>query len=304
MSMPLISVIMSVYNEPESILRAAVESILNQSFRDFEFIIVMDSPENETNKSVLAEYAKADERINLLFNEKNEGLTFSLNRGLQHAKGVYIARMDADDVSLPSRFELQKDWLENNSLDFIGGYVQTISQSGAVINNCIKVPVDNSRIRKKMLVNNCVFHPAWFLKKAVFDDIGNYDTKYVEDYEFILKAMKKGYVFGNVPEVILQYRMSAGSISRSSLFVQYLRMRWLQKTYCGKLKGVTIEDYENKYYSEKNAAKFSASNRSLTLALQNIHEKKFASAFIRLIYAFFNSRFFAEKMLRYFFSFQ
>ncbi|MBO4729222.1 MAG: glycosyltransferase, partial [Spirochaetaceae bacterium] len=251
--MSLISVIMSVYNEPEAILSAAVESILKQTFRDFEFIIVMDSPENETNKSVLAEYAKADERINLLFNEKNEGLTFSLNRALQHAKGVYIARMDADDVSLPLRLELQKDWLEKNSLDFIGGYVQTISQSGAVINNCIKVPVDNSRIRKKMLVNNCVFHPAWFLKKAVFDDIGKYDTKYVEDYEFILKAMKKGYVFGNVPEVVLQYRMSAGSISRSSLFVQYLRMRWLQKTYCGKLNGVTIEDYENKYYSEKNA---------------------------------------------------
>ncbi|MBR4825422.1 MAG: glycosyltransferase [Spirochaetaceae bacterium] len=302
--MPLISVIMSVYNEPESILRAAVESILKQTFRDFEFIIVMDSPENETNKSVLAEYAKADDRLNLLFNEKNEGLTFSLNRALQHAKGMYIARMDADDVSLPLRLELQKDWLEKNSLDFIGGYVQTISQSGAVINRCIKVPVDNSRIRKKMLVNNCVFHPAWFLKKAVFDDIGKYDTKYVEDYEFILKAMKKGYVFGNVPEVILQYRMSAGSISRSSLFVQYLRMRWLQKTYRGKLKGVTIEDYERKYYSEKNAAKFSASNRSLTLALQNIHEKKFVSAFIRLIHAFFYSRFFAEKMLRYFFSFQ
>ena len=112
--MPLISVIMSVYNEPESILRAAVESILKQTFRDFEFIIVMDSPENETNKSVLAEYAKADDRLNLLFNEKNEGLTFSLNRALQYAKGMYIARMDADDVSLPLRLELQKDWLEKN----------------------------------------------------------------------------------------------------------------------------------------------------------------------------------------------
>ena len=142
------------------------------------------------------------------------------------------------------------------------------------------------------------------MKKSVFDDIGAYDTKYVEDYDFILKAMKKGYVFGNIPQVVLQYRMSADSISRSSLFVQYLRMRWLQKTYCGKLKDVTIEDYVNKYYSEKNAAKFSASNRSLTLALQNIHEKKFVSAFMKLIHAFFNSKFYAEKMLRYFFSFQ
>ena len=303
--MPLISVIMSVYNESESILRTAVESILKQTFKDFEFIIVMDSPENEVNKGILSEYAKADDRICLLFNEKNEGLTFSLNRALQHAKGKYIARMDADDVSLPSRFELQRDYLEKNNLDFIGGYVQTISQKGEIINNCIKVPLENNKIQKKMLINTCVFHPAWFLKKAVFDDIGNYDTKYVEDYEFILKAMKKNYVFGNVPEVILQYRMTADSISRSSLFVQYLRMRWLQKTYIGSIKsGITIEAYVNKYYSEKNALKFSASNRSLTLALQNIHEKKFISAFIKIIHAFFNSRFFAEKMLRYFFSFQ
>ena len=302
--MPVVSVIMSVYNEPESILRSAVESILKQTFRDFEFIIVMDSPENETNKGILSEYSKADDRISLLFNEKNEGLTFSLNRALQNAKGKYIARMDADDISLSYRIEHQKDYLEKNNLDFIGGYVQTISQEGQIINNCIKVPVDNSRIRKKMLVNNCVFHPSWFLKKSVFDDIGAYDTKYVEDYEFILKAMKKGYVFGNIPQVVLQYRMSADSISRSSLFVQYLRMRWLQKTYSGNLKNMTMEEYEKKYFSEKNAAKFSASNRSLTLALQDLHEKKFISSLARIIYAFFNSKFYAEKMFRYFFSFQ
>ena len=302
--MPVVSVIMSVYNEPESILRSAVESILKQTFSDFEFIIVMDSPENELNCRILSEYSKKDERISLLFNEKNEGLTFSLNRALQHAKGKYIARMDADDVSLPFRIERQKDYLEKNNLDFIGGYVQTISQAGEIINNCIKVPVDNSRIRKKMLVNNCVFHPSWFLKKAVFDDIGAYDTKYVEDYEFILKAMKKGYVFGNIPQVVLQYRMSVDSISRSSLFVQYLRMRWLQKSYSGSLKNMTMEGYEKKYFSEKNAAKFSASNRSLTLALQDLHKKKFISAFARISCAFFNSKFYAEKMLRYFFSFQ
>ena len=301
---PLVSIIMSVYNEPEDILRKAVESILNQTFADFEFIIVMDSPKNETNKSILTEYSNKDGRICLLFNEKNEGLTFSLNRALQNAKGKYIARMDADDISLPFRIERQKDYLEKNNLDFIGGYVQTISQEGQVIKSCIKVPVENERIHKKMLINNCVFHPSWFLKKAVFDDIGAYDTKYVEDYEFILKAMKKGYVFGNIPQVVLQYRMSAGSISRSSLFVQYLRMRWLQKTYSGRLKSVTMEDYEKKYFSEKNAAKFSASNRSLTLALQDLHEKKLISAFARIVYAFFNSKFYAEKMLRYFFSFQ
>ena len=301
---PLVSVIMSVYNEPEQILRQAVESILNQTFTDFEFIIVMDSPENELNCRILSEYSEKDERICLLFNEKNEGLTFSLNRALQHAKGKYIARMDADDISLPFRIECQKDYLEKNNLDFIGGYVQTISQDGQIIKSCVKVPIENSRIQKKMLINNCVFHPSWFLKKAVFDDIGVYNTKYVEDYEFILKAMKKGYVFGNIPQVVLQYRMSADSISRSSLFVQYLRMRWLQKTYSGSLKNMTMEGYEKKYFSEKNAAKFSASNRSLTLALKNIHEKKFISAFIKLIHAFFNSKFYAEKMLRYFFSFQ
>lgn len=92
MNMPLVSVIMSVYNETELILRAAIESILEQTFTDFEFIIVMDSPENETNKKILSEYSKLDERICLLFNEKNEGLTFSLNKALENAKGKYVAR--------------------------------------------------------------------------------------------------------------------------------------------------------------------------------------------------------------------
>lgn len=303
--MPLISIIMSVYNEPEQILRAAVESILNQTFMDFEFIIILDSPENKTNSRILSEYSDKDGRIRLLINEKNEGLTFSLNRALQKAEGKYIARMDADDISLPFRLESQKEFLEKNNLDFIGGYVQTISQEGNIIKNCIKVPVENGRIQKRMLINNCVFHPSWFLKKAVFDDIGAYDTKYVEDYEFILKAMKKGYVFGNIPHVVLQYRMSADSISRSSLLMQYLRMRWLQKSYSGHMKkNLSMEEYVNKYYTDIKAEKFSSSNRDLTSALQDFHEKKYISALKKIIHAFFNSKLYAEKMLRYFFSFQ
>lgn len=296
---------MSVYNEPEQILRAAVESILNQTFRDFEFIIILDSPENKTNSRILSEYSDKDGRIRLLINEKNEGLTFSLNRALRHAEGKYIARMDADDISLPFRLESQKEFLEKNDLDFIGGYVQTISQEGNIMKSCIKVPVENGSIQKRMLINNCVFHPSWFLKKDIFDDIGAYDTKYVEDYEFILKAMKKGYIFGNIPKVILQYRMSSDSISRSSLLIQYLRMRWLQKTYSGRIKNdMPMEEYVNKYYSEKKAEKFSSSNRDLTSALQDLHEKKYISALKKIIHAFFNSKLYAEKMLRYFFSFQ
>ena len=306
MNMPLVSVIMSVYNETELILRAAIESILEQTFTDFEFIIVMDSPENETNKKILSEYSKLDERICLLFNEKNEGLTFSLNKALENAKGKYVARLDADDVSLANRLEVQRNFLEQNNLDFIGGYVQTITENDEILNKCVKVPVLDIDIRKKIKINSCVFHPTWFLRKSIFDDIGNYKTQYVEDYEFLLKTMQKNYKLGNIPQIVLKYRITTNSVSRSSLFEQYLRMRYLQKKYFSKCKVniLSIEEFTSKYYSNKRAEKFSVSNKFFTLAMKDLYKKQYFSALIKLTVAFLNSRFYAYKMLRYLSSFR
>jgi glycosyltransferase involved in cell wall biosynthesis len=99
---------MGVYKEPLDWLRQSIDSILNQSFTDYEFIIICDNPRYEEGMELLKKYANSDRRIILLFNNENIGLTKSLNKGLEIARGKYIARMDADDISKPERLTRQK----------------------------------------------------------------------------------------------------------------------------------------------------------------------------------------------------
>ena len=128
---PTISVIMSVYNTNKSFLAEAIESILNQTYPNFEFIIIDDNS-TDGSLSIIEQYMSKDDRIVLIKNKTNIGLTKSLNKGLKLAKGQYIARMDADDVSLPDRFKQQIEYMENNShVTVIGG----IAYSGAEVTN-------------------------------------------------------------------------------------------------------------------------------------------------------------------------
>ena len=112
---PLVSVVMSVFVEPEKWLRNAIDSILTQTYSNLEFLIINDNYERMLNKRVLDEYAHTDKRIRIITNQSNQGLTKSLNKGISIAQGKYIARMDADDFSLPNRIERQVAFLELNS---------------------------------------------------------------------------------------------------------------------------------------------------------------------------------------------
>ena len=134
----MISIIMSTYKEEESLLRQSIESILKQTYRDFEFIIILDNPENEMHKRVIEEYVLRDSRIHFYINEKNMGLTHSLNRGIDLAKGEYIARMDADDISLVDRLERQLEYLEKNHYDLIGGITEMINEDGSLSYKSVK----------------------------------------------------------------------------------------------------------------------------------------------------------------------
>ena len=111
---PKVSVVMSVYKEPVEWLHESIDSILNQTFSGFEYIIICDNPEYEEGILLLKGYAKKDNRIRLIFNKENIGLTKSLNIGISIAQGDYIARMDADDISEAKRFEKQLDFFESN----------------------------------------------------------------------------------------------------------------------------------------------------------------------------------------------
>ena len=141
---PEISVIMSVYNGMPY-LQEAVKSILNQTYKDFEFIIVDDASTDDSLK-----YLKGinDKRIKILSNEKNLGLAVSLNKALNAARGEYIARMDADDISKPERLHIQLNFMElNPQIDICGSFVSVIDENGKLVGS-IKKPTTDDKIKK------------------------------------------------------------------------------------------------------------------------------------------------------------
>ncbi len=201
-SNPKISVIMSVYNGMP-FLKEAAESILKQTYKNFEFIIVDDA-----STDVSWEYLKSlrDERIKLIKNKKNLGLAASLNKALQRAQGDFIARMDADDVSKPERLATQMDFMKKNpQVDICGSFVEVIDEGGKNIGK-IKKPTTDQEIKKELFWLIPLLHPTWFAKKEVFRKLKGYDETwdYVEDFEFLIRA--KDYKMANIPEHLLLFR--------------------------------------------------------------------------------------------------
>ena len=152
MDSPKVSVIMSVYNG-EKYLKEAINSILNQTFKDYEFIIVNDASTDKSIK-ILEEYAKKDNRIGLIHNEKNIGLTRSLNKAIKSANGAYIARQDADDISLPPRLEEEVNFLDKHpTVGLVGSYAWMIDEKGKILSD-FKICTDNEDIKKKIVNGN------------------------------------------------------------------------------------------------------------------------------------------------------
>jgi glycosyltransferase involved in cell wall biosynthesis len=214
--MPKVSVIMSVYNG-EKYLAEAIESILGQSFRDFEFIIIDDASRDDSCK-ILKEYKEKDDRIILLKNEKNLGLTKSLNIAIQKAKGDYVARMDADDISLENRFAEQVDFLEkNNDIDLIGGDVDFIDNKKLKH----KILFDKDKIKKVFYHHNPIIHPTWMFRKNVLEKV-SYDEKilYAQDYKFLADLLKNKFNFTNLNEKILKFRLASTSVSKKNNVLQ------------------------------------------------------------------------------------
>ncbi|MBL4932624.1 glycosyltransferase [Clostridium paridis] len=237
MTQPLISVIMSTYNEEKSWLIKSIESILNQTERNFEFIIVLDNPLNIEIKDVLNCYAQKDQRIKLIYNDVNKGLIESLNSALAIATGEYIARMDADDISLENRFEKQIKFLLNNpKVDLVGSQIEFIDENENIINK--KSNVYTNKYNLKVMLNYCnpMAHPTWMFKRSILKQLGNYrEVKYAEDYDFITRVVTNGYNIDNLDDKLLLYRLRDNGISISNSFKQSKAAYYVKKMYKKRL---------------------------------------------------------------------
>lgn len=214
MSTPAISVIMPVYN-CEYFVREAIESILTQTFTNFEFIIINDGSSDNSEKIILS---YKDERIKYYKNETNIQLIQTLNNGLNLANGKYIARMDADDISYPTRFEKQYSFLEKNSNFIICG--SQIRYFGHEIKRKVEWIKNNDEdIKNQLFIGSCFAHPSVLIRKSIIDELNiryNNQYKHAEDYKLWSDLAAYGN-FYNFPEVLLKYRISSNQISAINL---------------------------------------------------------------------------------------
>lgn len=208
---PVITVLMSVYNA-EPYLEQAVLSIRNQSYRDFEFLIINDGS-LDGSATILEKHARADKRIRLIHQE-NRGLIAALNRGVREAKGQLIARMDSDDIALRERLKVQLERMQaDSSLALIGGHVQLINELGQV-GEIIRFPVGDEAVRKSLYYGSPVAHPSVMMRRNLVLEVGGYREFYrhCEDYDLWLRLSEKANI-DNVEEVVLQYRRHGDSVS-------------------------------------------------------------------------------------------
>ena len=229
MSEKLVTVIMSIYNESVSELNKSINSILNQSYRNLEFIIINDNPLNKQLGNQLNELVRQDSRVKVYVNNNNIGLVESLNRALGFSHGDYIARMDADDISEPSRIKKQVSYIEQKNLDLIGSSLILIDEQDVQFGT-LHFPARNEQIVRFMKYGTCLPHPTWLGKREVFDCLHGYrKALYCEDYDFLLRVLKRGYKVGNCDGYNLRYRVRKCGISQSNYVKQYVLRKYLYK---------------------------------------------------------------------------
>ena len=209
---PIVSVVMCVFNG-ELFVGEAVESILGQSFNEFEFIIINDGSTDSTD-SILDYYQRKDPRI-IICHQENRGLVDSLNRGCSLSRGKYIARMDADDIAINNRLLWQVDFLdEHPEVGVIGGAIEVINTVGQSLVTH-RYPVKDSEIKKGLIHGDCpLVHPTVLMRKAVFTEVGGYRKVFVdaEDFDLWLRVAER-WKLANLKQVVLKYRRHPDQVS-------------------------------------------------------------------------------------------
>ena len=202
---PQISVLMPVYNA-EKYLKEAIDSILGQTFTDFEFIIVNDGS-TDSSRNVILSYK--DKRIKFIDNKKNEGIINALNTGLDHATGEYIARMDADDISFPVRFERQLKIMTEYDIDVCGTTMRLIDEEGKKIGYLGPKSVVYSDMPASILnVSTWILHPTAMMKSFTIKEVGGYrpEAKHVDDFDLWARLLINKYKEIVIPEILVDYR--------------------------------------------------------------------------------------------------
>lgn len=224
----MISVVMSVYNESEALLFEAVDSILRQTEKRFELIIVLDNPQNKIALKQIKEFREKDSRVRMIENIVNIGLASSLNKAISLAQYDIIARMDADDISLENRFERELVEIKNG-YDFVFSKYVVIDEDGNMRKEVKGYTSDEKMLKKSISIKNCVCHPTAMFRKKIFENVGGYSIlPVVEDYDLWKKFIAEDVRMKAINEVLLKYRVRTSSMTTSNYFKSYTAWRYIR----------------------------------------------------------------------------
>ena len=211
-----VSVLMSVYAESLATLKEAIDSILNQTFNNLEFLVYLDKPDNDTLWAFLQECAAADSRLIIHRNEKNRFLAGTLNDELQMAKGDYIVRMDGDDISVPYRIEHLVNYMESHpEVGVASSWMQEFGHERKMDNRIVKYESDFEKMKVEFLCQTPIAHAPCIIRRRLIEEYGpalyNERCSKTQDYELWSRLIKEGVVFGMVSEPLYLRRATRGS---------------------------------------------------------------------------------------------
>ena len=200
-----VSVLMPVYNTNGDMLRQTIESILNQAFTDFEFLIVNDCSTDENVEKIVLEYQQKDSRIKYFMNEKNLGISGTRNKLIDLSQGEYLAVMDHDDISLPNRFEKQVEFLDKNlDVGVVASWYEEFPKT-----KIVKYPTNDFDIKLHLMKGCVLLHPSSMIRKAVLIENNlKYEADFspAEDYCLWIRLIQFTK-FANIPEILFKYRL-------------------------------------------------------------------------------------------------
>lgn len=296
-----VSVIMSTYNEKKEELEKAINSILMQTFKNFEFIIILDNPNNVEHIKIINNFLYKDDRIKFFINKENIGLARSLNKGIEIANCKYIARMDADDISLPERLEKEYRILEKDkSIDIVSTNKICINENDIEIEKSNDLPENDKQIKQILKYMSIIVHPTVMFRKDKIDKIGKYrNFSAAQDYDLWLRAVSSNLKFHIINEYLIKYRIRDNNVSNTNPLKQWIIHEYIYKLYKQRAKQGTdsfsIENVDrylkkNKVYEIKSIEKFKKGMKNIEKCKKNLKEKNILISIHYLLRALFSHK--------------
>ncbi|HET8871228.1 MAG TPA: glycosyltransferase [Aquabacterium sp.] len=239
--MPLMSVVMPARNA-KATLAATLDSLVQQSCKDFEVILVDDASTDET--PMLAEAYSDRLSIRVISNRENQGVAKSINIGLSQGDSEFVVRLDSDDLARPDRLQKQLDFMRAQpQIDVCGSHVEIFSDEDAQ-RQVLAHPTSNAGIKTAFVQRCAIAHPSVMARRSFYDSVGTYDPRFdfAEDYELWCRGALLGKQFANIPETLTYYRRHAGQVSKQKAQLQFSRDLAIKNKYlAGWLDGVPAQ---------------------------------------------------------------